>query len=329
MYRSAEYMREFHRRAAAAAEAEHFERVEFVYVNDGSPDNSLGVALAIQSEDPRVRIVDLSRNFGHHFAIMAGLEHTRGNLVFLVDSDLEEPPEALSDLLQALRQENADLAYGFQRKRKGGLVERFGGSLAFWLINALSGDLRWPRNMLLSRVMTQRYVRQFVGHTERAIVFPALSASAGFRQVAIPLVKYSKGSTTYSFRKRFKLLLSFITEFSNRPLHYIAYLGAAITTLSILYVIYLAINYFARRTVPEGYTSLAVSIWFLGGLILFSIGIVALYLSVIFVEVKGRPRYIVRNLYDSQSASHGTQSKSASAETQGSQSFLGARNREQ
>ena len=291
-------MREFHRRAAAAAETAGVESLEFVFVNDGSPDASLKIALEIQREDSRVRIVDLSRNFGHHYAIMAGLAHSRGDLVYLVDSDLEEPPESLGELLHALRAEQADLAYGFQTKRKGGPIERWGGAIAFWLVNSLSGEFEFPRNMLVSRVMTRRYVEKLIAHPERAIVFPALSASTGFRQVSIPLVKHNKGTSTYSLRKRVKLLLRFVTEFSYRPLHYIAYVGAAITGLSILYVIYLAINYFMGRTVPEGYTSIVVSVWFLGGLILFSIGIVALYLSVIFVEVKGRPRYIVRMLYE-------------------------------
>jgi putative glycosyltransferase len=299
MFKSAPYLREFHRRASEAVAREGFTRAEFVFVNDGSPDASLQIGLELQSEDPRIRIVDLSRNFGHHYAILAGLEHAHGELVFLIDSDLEEPPEELGKLIQALRADHADLAYGFQTKRKGGFIERWGGALAFRIVDALSGDLHWPRNMLVSRVMTRRYVQQFVGHPERAVVFPALSSSVGFRQVAIPLVKYNKGTSTYSFGKRFNLLLRIITEFSHKPLLYIAYLGAFITAISVFFVVYLAVNYFVRHTVPEGYTSLAVSIWFLGGLILFSVGIVALYLSVIFVEVKGRPRYIVREVYES------------------------------
>lgn len=297
MYKSAQYLREFHRRAAEAVAREGFTRIEFVFVNDGSPDDSLEVALEMQREDPRIRIVDLSRNFGHHYAILAGLEHSRGDLAFLIDCDLEEPPEDFGKLIEVMRSENADLAYGYQLKRKGGIIERWGGTVAQGIIDTLSGELHWPRNMLLTRVMTRRYLQHFVGHRERAVAFPALSSSVGFKQVSTPLVKHNKGSTTYSFGKRFNLFVRFIIEFSQKPLIYIAYLGASITGLSIFYVLYLAFKYFTSHAVPEGYTSLAASIWFLGGLIIFSIGIVALYLSVIFVEVKGRPRYIVRELH--------------------------------
>jgi putative glycosyltransferase len=296
MYRSAPHLAEFHKRVSAVAD-EQFVRVEFVYVNDGSPDESLSVALELQRHDRRIRIVDLTRNFGHHHAIVAGLEHARGDLVFLVDCDLEEEPEALVKLLDALRANDADVAFGVQITRKGGAIERWGGSLAYRLINSLSGDLQVPRNMLNSRVMTRRYLQCFLEHGESELVFSALAATTGFRQIAVPVRKHSKGTTTYDLGRRMQMFVKMTIAFSDRPLHYIAYLGLAILASSILYVSYLVFAYLFYRSVPVGYTSLAVSIWFLGGLILFSIGIVAIYLSVVFVEVKRRPRYLVRAIY--------------------------------
>ncbi len=296
MYHSAPYLAEFHRRMSAAAGA-RFARIEFVYVNDGSPDDSLDVALTLQREDRRIRIVDLTRNFGHHHAIVAGLEHTRGDLVFLIDCDLEEEPEALDALLDAMQANQADVAFGVQIARKGGFLERWGGALTYRLVDALSGDLRLPANMVVTRIMTRRYVQRFLEHGETAIVFSALAATTGFRQVAVAIHKHSKGTTTYGLRRRIRMFVKTTIAFSDRPLHYIAYLGLAILVSSLLYVAYLLFAYLFYRSVPAGYTSLAASIWFLGGLILFSIGIVAIYLSVVFVEVKRRPRYLVRAVY--------------------------------
>lgn len=296
MYRSASYLNEFHRRVSAAA-AGLFERIEFVYVNDGSPDESLDAALALQRDDSRIRIVDLTRNFGHHHAIVAGLEHTRGDLVFLIDCDLEEDPETLGALLEAMNTNEADVAFGVQTARKGGFLERWGGSLTYRLVDALSGDLRLPANMVVTRIMTRRYVQRFLEHGETAIVFSALAATTGFRQIAVAVHKHSKGTTTYDLRRRFGMFVKTTVAFSDRPLHYIAYLGLATLISSLIYIAYLVFAFIRYQSVPAGYTSLAASVWLLGGLILFSIGIVAIYLSVVFVEVKRRPRYLVRAVY--------------------------------
>ena len=298
MYKSASYLEEFYRRVSQAARL-YFVSTEFVFVNDGSPDPSLEVTLSLQQHDPRVRIVDLTRNFGHHHAIVAGLEHATGDFVFLIDCDLEEEPESLPKLFAALCENDADAAYGVQTDRKGGFVERWGGIVAYKLIDALSaGDLRLPSNMMLARLMTRRYVDRFLDHRESAIVFSGLAATTGFRQVAVPLRKSSKMTTTYKLRQRVGMLVWTLTAFTDRPLHYIAYLGLTILIASFGYVVYLIAMYLGYHNVPAGYTSVAVSIWVLGGLILFSIGIVAIYLSIVFVEVKNRPRYLVRRLYE-------------------------------
>jgi putative glycosyltransferase len=296
MYRSAPYLREFHRRAAAAVTG-RFSRIEFIFVNDGSPDESLQIALELQRDDPRITIVDLSRNFGHHHALVAGLEHASGETVFLLDSDLEEPPEAFDVLLDAMHAQGADVAFGVQISRKGGPIERRGGALAYRLVDLLAGDLRLPPDTLQARVMTRRYVDSFLQHGESAIVFSYLAATTGFRQIAVPIAKQSKGSTTYGLWKRIETFVDTITAFSARPLHFIAYLGLAILISSFAYIAYLTVVYLVQRSVPAGYTSLAVAIWLLGGLILFSIGVVAIYLSIIFVEVKHRPRYVVRDIH--------------------------------
>ncbi len=281
-----------------AAATPLFDDVELVFVNDGSPDDSLEMALHCVERDRRVRVVDLSRNYGHHRAIIAGLEHAAGDIVFLIDCDLEEEPELLVPLYEALKAGNdVDVALGVQSSRKGYLIERIGGALAYTIINAMANDLRLQRNMLVARVMTRRFVDALVSHRETELVFAGLAASAGFRQVAVPVTKHHKGTSVYSLWRRFAMLIRGITAFSDRPLIYISWLGVFTLFVAGGQIAYETVAYFAYRTIPAGYTSVAISIWLLGGLILLSLGIIARYLAVVFAEVKQRPRYIVRAVY--------------------------------
>lgn len=275
-----------------------FDDIELIFVNDGSPDDSLELALRLVNCDPRVRVVDLSRNYGHHRAMIAGLEHTAGDLVFLIDCDLEEDPELLAPLYEALRSDpHADVAFGVQRSRKGNSVERIGGTLAYAIINAMANDLRLEPNMLVARVMTRRFVDALISHHETQFVFTGLAASAGFRQIGIPVTKHHKGTSAYSLWRRFSMLIQGITAFSDRPLTYISWLGVLVLFISIALVGFELVAYFVYQTIPPGYTSVAISIWFLGGLILLALGIIARYLAVVFAEVKQRPRYIVRAVH--------------------------------
>ena len=297
MFRSAAYIVPFYDRSLAAV-SKSFANVELVFVNDGSPDDSLAVAIDLSRKDARVRVIDLSRNYGHHRAMIAGLEHARGNLVFLIDCDLEEPPEIFEDLYDTIMSApDIDAAYGVQVRRKGRSVERLGGALAYSIINAMAGELHLEPNMLVARVMTRRFVDAMISHRETEVVFSGLVASAGFKQVGVPVHKLSKGSTVYSIRRRVSMLIRGITAFSDRPLIYISYLGVIILLASLVFITFQVVAYFFYRTVPEGYTSIAISIWFLGGLILLAIGIVAQYMAIIFAEVKHRPRYVVRAIH--------------------------------
>jgi putative glycosyltransferase len=303
MYRSSAFVQPFYERCLAAA-APLFDNVELVFVNDGSPDDSLDVALKLVERDPRVRVVDLSRNYGHHRAMIAGLEHASGDIVFLIDCDLEEDPELLAPLYEALRTDaSVDAVFGVQISRKGHSVERIGGMLAYSLINAMANDLRLEPNMLVARVMTRRFVDALISHRESEFVFTGLAASAGFRQIGIPVTKHHKGTSVYSLWRRFSMLISGITAFSDRPLTYIAWLGVLVLIAAFALVAFEVVAFFVYRTIPPGYTSVAISIWFLGGLILLALGIIARYLAVVFAEVKHRPRYIVRALYRHDDAS--------------------------
>ena len=155
LYQSAPYISEFYARASAAAKELVGEEFEIVLVNDGSPDNSLDLAIKLTEQDSHVAVVDLSRNFGHHKAMMTGLDHTSGELIFLIDSDLEEDPEWLLSFDEQMKQEHCDVVYGIQERRRGNWFERWSGQWFYLLFNALSG-LTLPENIATARLITRR-----------------------------------------------------------------------------------------------------------------------------------------------------------------------------
>jgi len=295
LYNSAPYLEEFHARVCAAANpiAPDF---EIILVNDGSPDNSLEVALELYRKDPRVRIVDLSRNFGHHKAMMTGLVHARGDLVFLLDSDLEEEPELLDKFHEELKRSGADVVFGVQEKRKGQLFERVSGTLYFKIFNLFSPN-PIPTNHITARLMTRAYVAALVGYQEREFVMSGLWALTGFQQVALKVRKHHKATSAYGLGRKISHLVNAITSFSNKPLVLIFYLGCGILLVSSIAATDLIVRKLLFGTLLEGWASLIVSIWLIGGLAIFCLGVIGIYLSKIFIEVKQRPYTIVKQTY--------------------------------
>ena len=296
LYRSAACIGEFHERVGRAARELVGQDYEIVLVNDGSPDNSLELAIEIADKDEHVLIVDLSRNFGHHQAMMAGLAHSRGEHVFLIDSDLEEDPEWLDAFAQQMADEKCDVVYGIQRRRKGGWFERWSGSL-YYRIFKLLVDIDHPTNITTVRLMTRRYVDALLTHKERAIVISGLWVLTGFDQSPQLVTKKSSSPTTYSLLHKLSHAVNVITSFSSRPLIFIFFTGVFIFLLSMAYVAFIVLNRVLFMTPLEGWTSVMASIWLLGGIIISFIGIIGIYLSKIFIETKERPNVIIRGLY--------------------------------
>ena len=295
MYRSAAFLETFYQQAVAAATA-MTERFEIVFVNDGSPDDSLQRALEFRRRDSRVRVVDLSRNFGHHKALMTGLARARGELVFLVDCDLEEDPSWVTMFFETMQRTGADVVYGVQRSRKGGLFERLSGYLFFRVVNPLLG-IAMQANVVTARLMTRRYVQALVAHRDREINLSGLWVATGFDQRPVEVSKGQREGTSYTFRRRVSVLVNAITSFSNRPLLFVFYIGAAVMLLSSLAALALVVRAMTHGIGVPGYASLIVSVWFLGGLTIFCIGIVGVYVAKIFIETKDRPYTVVRAEY--------------------------------
>ncbi|VFR25454.1 Polymyxin resistance protein ArnC, glycosyl transferase [plant metagenome] len=296
LYRSAPHLEEFHRRASEVARAHAGQDYEIVMVNDGSPDDSLQIALALMQGDPHLKVVDLSRNFGHHKAIMEGLVHSAGEEVFLLDSDLEELPEWLPDFARQRLDDAADVVYGVQARRKGGWMERWSGELFYILMRGLAG-ISLPRNLVTARLMTRRYVDALLQFREREVFLAGLWYLTGFRQVAQQVTKLSHSETTYGFRQKAYLLVNSVVSVSNRPLILIFYTGMSIFAAALLYTAYLVFNWLIASRPPDGWTSVMVSVWLLGGLVISFLGVIGIYLSKVFSETKQRPNTIVRKVH--------------------------------
>lgn len=295
LYNSSDHLNEFHRRISTLSDSISASW-EFVFVNDGSPDNSLEIALELAVNDPRLVIIDLARNFGHHKAMMAGLAHATGDLIFLLDCDLEEEPEWLPSFFSVMQQERADVVYGVQRNRKGGWVERTSGRLFWWMIIHLS-QLPIPPNLVTARLMTRQYVDALLTHREHEVFIAGLWAITGFKQLPLAVDKHSRGTSSYNLARRFALAVNAITSFSNRPLHLIFYLGSIITLIATIAAVVMIARKLMFGELLAGWASIIVSIWLLSGVIIFSIGILGIYLAKIFAEVKHRPNIIIRAIH--------------------------------
>ena len=294
LYQSAPYIREFIDRIHTEAK-KITEDYEIVMVDDGSPDSSLQLALEIQKNDPYVCVIELSRNFGHHKAMMTGLEYTAGELVFLIDVDLEESPELLSHFYEEMQKGEWDVVYGIQKERTGGVIKRLGGQLGWWIIQTLV-PVKIPRNVATVRLMTSSYVRQLVRHKEQSTALSGLWVLTGFHQTGVLFDKLSRQESTYTFFKRLKALFDSVTSFSPAPLYGVFTLGLVIFLVSLVTSVTLIFRKISGH-VLDGWVSVMVSVWGLSGLILLCVGLVGLYISRIFIETKNRPYAIIRNIF--------------------------------
>lgn len=294
LYRSRDTIDEFIDRALAAGEALSSD-IQLVIVNDGSPDDSAAIVRRRADQDPRISLVDLSRNFGHHRAMFAGLEHAQGDLVFLIDSDLEEPPELLAGMADLMREKAVDCVYGVQEKRKGGYVERISGRIFYWLFAALS-EVQMPENVSTVRLMTRRYVGSLLTFRDKNPVFVPLSILTGYPQAAFEFTKLNTSETTYSIGRRIALTVLLITTFSARPLMLMLYFSLMTAAAGVVYGLYVIFNALTGP-VQDGWSSLMAVVVFCFSLNAVFTGIIGLYIKIIMEEVKDRPRSIIQEIY--------------------------------
>jgi len=296
LYRSSRYIDEFYRRISTDAE-KLTSAFEIVFVNDASPDDSLEVARRLCTTDPRVKVIDLARNFGQHRALMCGMRHADGERIFVIDVDLEEEPENLSRFWYAMDEDpEADVVVGQLEKKTLPFAKAFTSDLFYKVFNAFSPVQVSDRD-IVSRLMRRSYVEALLQYGEAELFLPAVWKDAGFRQMRVAATKVYDGNSSYTFRKKLAMAIDAITSFSSKPLIGIFYLGLLSSSAATLVILYLLVHKLFWGRVFLGWTSLMAALFLIGGVIIFSIGVVGIYISKIFLEVKGRPTTLVRAIY--------------------------------
>jgi putative glycosyltransferase len=297
LYQSSRYLEEFHRRMTAAARA-ITDDYELIFVNDGSPDDSLEVARGLLLDDDHIVVIDLSRNFGHHRALMTGIERAKGEYVFIIDIDLEEHPENLTAFWEYLMaHEDTDVVIGeMQEKKQGSLGRRLANTWFYDVFNFLS-NVELSKKALIARLMRRNYVDSLISYRERELFITGIWAHAGYKQHYLPAQKAFDGYSTYTLRRRLVLAVDAVTSFSAKPLLMVFYTGILFVIVAALVILYLTFNKIVFGYEIVGWASLIATLFFIGGVIIFSLGIVGIYTAKIYVEVKQRPNSIIKNVY--------------------------------
>ena len=287
-------IRETHRHLVASLEKVPHLDFELVYVDDGSRDATLKHLRDLQRMDGRVRVLALSRNFGHQIALTAGLQNAQGDAVVVIDADLQDPPEVILEMLDRWR-EGADVAYGTRTHREGETAfKRWTASAFYRLINRIA-DIAIPNDAGDFRLMDRKVVDAILAMPERDRFVRGMVAWTGFRQVSVPYRRMARaaGEPKYPFRRSLRLAIDGFLSFSMVPLRLVTYVGFFTSGLALLGILYaLALRIFTDIWVT-GWTLLFIAIVFFGGVQLVLAGILGEYLGRIYGEVKRRPLYLV------------------------------------
>ena len=268
------------------------EDFEIILVNDASPDNTWDRILEQCRKDKRVKGVNLSRNFGENYAITAGLSFAKGDWVVVMDCDLQNRPEDIPSLY-AKAQEGYDIVYARRVEKKFGFFKKLSSKIYHGLLEWLSGA-KQDSAVAEFGIYKAKVIAEYNKLPEAARSFANLITSLGFKSTSIP-VKHDprmEGKTSYSFGKLLKIATDVIISNSNKPLKMAVALGAIIVAFAFVLIILSIIEHFSS-TLPVGFSSTFISIWLLGGLNIFILGVVGLYIDRIFNQVKGRPLFIV------------------------------------
>ncbi|MGI9088142.1 MAG: glycosyltransferase family 2 protein [Chthoniobacterales bacterium] len=299
-YNEARLLPETHRRLAALAEKLHKERFEFIYVDDGSHDETSAILQQLSETDERVRALRLSRNFGHQVATTAGLEHAAGDAVVIMDADLQDPPEVIVQMY-ARWLEGYHVAYGQREERAGETAFKLWTSKTFYrLVNRLS-PLQVPNDTGDFRLMDRAVVEALLRMPERDRFLRGMISWVGFRQVAVPYRREARfaGESKFPLLDMLRFAADAVFSFSFTPLRLAVWFGFGALALAFLGIIYALVLrfFFAPSHWVRGWPSLFVAILFMGGAQLVSLGIIGEYVGRIYGEVKGRPLYFVRERF--------------------------------
>ena len=278
---------------------------EFIFVNDGSKDNSLMELMEISKQDSRVYFINFSRNFGHQIAVTAGLDASNGKAVVIIDGDLQDPPELITDLFKKY-QEGYDVVYAKRKERKGESVFKKVTAKLFYLTLKRITTIDIPLDTGDFRLINRKVVSYLNQMPEQNKFLRGQIAWLGFKQTEVLFDREKRkfGKTGYSFGKMLQFAMDGITSFSDKPLQIVTKLGFTISFFSFITILYAIFSHFVLERTITGWTSLIISSMFIGGVQLISIGVIGEYISRINKNVLKRPLYIVENTNCEKSTTH-------------------------
>lgn len=271
---------------------------ELIFVNDGSRDGSAKIMQELHDRDPRVRVIDFSRNFGHQIAISAGLDYAQGDAVIILDADLQDPPEVIATLVERWKN-GAEVVYAQRTSRKGETRFKLLTANLFYRLIARITSVDIPRDTGDFRLLDKRVVEALITMREQHRFMRGLSAWVGFRQEAVPYERQERfaGTTKYPLFKMIRFSIDAITGFSHVPLQLATSFGFFLAGLSLLGIFIAALLRIFTGAIV-GQASTLILVLFLGGIQLIFLGIIGEYLGRIYDEVRARPLYIVRRVLD-------------------------------
>ncbi|MBY0520956.1 MAG: glycosyltransferase family 2 protein [Sphingomonas sp.] len=286
-----------HARVSAAARAAVGDDYEIVFVNDGSKDGSWPVMQRLAAGDPHLVAINLSRNHGHQLALTAGLDLCCGAQILIIDADLQDPPELLTDMRATMAAEAADVVYAVRRKREGETFFKKITAAAFYRVLDRVTDTPIPLDTGDFRLMSRRALDALLSLPEQARFIRGMVAWIGFRQVPFVYDRAERhaGETNYPLGKMIRLALDAVTGFSTAPLRFASHVGLALTAASLLLFVYIAIGFFTGSAV-QGWTSTMLVVVLLGAVQMFVLGMIGEYLGRVYVESKRRPLYLVADV---------------------------------
>jgi glycosyltransferase involved in cell wall biosynthesis len=293
----------FYQRISSIADMPESVRLEIIFINDGSDDDTLTKLITLSQRDARVKVLDLSRNFGKEAAMTAGLDATQGDVVAPIDVDLQDPPEILVDML-AKWQEGYEVVLAKRADRSSDSYLKRNSARWFYRVHNLLSDFRLPENVGDFRLMDRQVVESLRDLPERQRFMKGLFAWVGFRTATIEFQRdiRAAGETKFSFWKLWNFALEGITSFSTVPLRIWSYLGFSIALLAFIYALFIITRTLIFGVDLPGYASLLTVVLFLGGIQMIGIGVIGEYIGRTYSESKQRPLYIVRRRYEKNDA---------------------------
>ncbi|RDE04747.1 glycosyltransferase family 2 protein [Sphingomonas aracearum] len=286
-----------HARVSAAARAAVGEEYEILFVNDGSRDASWPAMQRLAARDPHLVAINLSRNHGHQLALTAGLDLSSGEQILIIDADLQDPPELLSDMRAVMAAEGADVVYAVRRKREGETFFKKATAAMFYRLLKRLTDTEIPLDTGDFRLMSRRALDALLALPEQARFIRGMVAWIGFRQVPFPYDRAERhaGDTHYPIGKMVRLAFDAVTGFSTAPLRFASHASVILAGASLLLLFYIAWGYFEGDPV-QGWTSTMLVVTVLSSIQMFVLGMIGEYLGRMYVEVKRRPLYLVADV---------------------------------